>query len=63
MSYRLVFGASGYIGSHLAPYLASRGLPVRATSRNVEVIEGRGWQDVVLAEADALAPGVPGQRS
>jgi uncharacterized protein YbjT (DUF2867 family) len=56
MSCRLVFGASGYIGSHLAPYLASRGLPVRASSRNVEVIEGRGWQDVVLAEADALEP-------
>ena len=54
MSYRLVFGASGYIGSHLAPYLASQGLAVRATSRNVEVIEGRGWRDVVLAEADAL---------
>ena len=56
MSYRLVFGASGYIGSHLAPYLASRGLPVRATSRNVNVIEGRGWQGVELAEADALEP-------
>jgi len=56
LSYRLVFGASGYIGSHLAPYLASRGLPVRATSRNVGVIEGRDWQDVVLAEADALEP-------
>ena len=51
-----MFGASGYIGSHLAPYLASRGFPVRATSRNVEVIEGREWQDVVLAEADALQP-------
>jgi len=51
-----VFGASGYIGSHLAPYLASQGLSVRATSRNVEVIEGREWQDVVLAEADALQP-------
>ena len=56
MSYRLVFGASGYIGSHLAPYLASRGLPVRATSRNVEVVAGRDWPDVVLAEADALQP-------
>jgi len=54
LSYRLVFGASGYIGSHLAPYLASQGLRVRATSRNVEVINGRGWQGVVLAEADAL---------
>ncbi|MBT8102879.1 MAG: NAD(P)H-binding protein, partial [Gammaproteobacteria bacterium] len=56
LSYRLVFGASGYIGSHLAPYLASRGLPVRATSRNIEVIESRDWQDVALAEADALRP-------
>ena len=56
MSYRLVFGASGYIGSHLVPYLAAQGLSVRATSRNVEVIEGRDWQDVVLAEADALDP-------
>ena len=51
-----MFGASGYIGSHLAPYLASRGLLVRATSRNVEVIEAREWQDVALAEADALQP-------
>lgn len=54
MSRRLVFGASGYIGSYLAPFLASQGVRVRATSRNVEVIEGRGWQDVELAEADAL---------
>lgn len=29
---------------------------MRATSRNVEVIEGRGWQGVALAEADALEP-------
>ena len=56
MSYRLVFGASGYIGSHLAPYLAEQGVPVRATSRNIEVIESREWQNVVLAEADALRP-------
>lgn len=56
MSFRLVFGASGYIGSHLAPYLAARGLPVRATSRNIEVIEGRAWQNVELAQADALQP-------
>jgi len=51
---RLVFGASGYIGSYLAPFLASQGNPVRATSRNVGVIESRGWSNVELAEADAL---------
>lgn len=56
MSYRLVFGASGYIGSHLAPHLASQGLPVLATSRNIEVIRSRAWQGVELAEADALRP-------
>lgn len=29
---------------------------MRATSRNVDVIEGRGWQEIELAEADALKP-------
>ncbi len=56
MSYRLVFGASGYIGSNLAPYLAAQGFSVRVTSRNVEVLESRQWQGVALAEADALRP-------
>lgn len=56
LSYRLVFGASGYIGSNLAPYLAAQGVSVRATSRNVEVLESRQWQGVALAEADALRP-------
>ena len=56
MSYRLVFGASGYIGGHLAPYLAAHGHKVRATARNVEVLESRAWQGVELAPADALRP-------
>jgi len=54
LSKRLVFGASGYIGSYLAPFLADQGIRVRATSRNVEVIASRGWSNVELAEADAL---------
>jgi len=54
LSKRLVFGASGYIGSYLVPYLASRGIQVRATSRNVDVIASREWPSVELAEADAL---------
>lgn len=32
------------------------GLKVRATSRNLAVIESRGWDGVALAEADALQP-------
>ncbi len=56
MSRQLVFGASGYIGSHLVPYLLERGAQVRACARNVEVLEGREWQGVELASADALRP-------
>lgn len=56
LSLRLVFGASGYIGGHLVPYLLAQGLEVRATSRNLEVLESRGWDGATLAEADALQP-------
>jgi len=56
LKHRLVFGASGYIGGHLVPYLLAQGLPVHATARNVDVIASRNWQGVVLAEADALQP-------
>lgn len=56
LSYRLVFGASGYIGSHLVPYLLARGYMVRATARNIEVIENRDWAGADLAAADALRP-------
>jgi len=52
----LVFGASGYIGSNLVPELLAAGRRVRASARNVEVLEGRGWADVELAQADALDP-------
>lgn len=52
----VVFGASGYIGSHLVPELLRAGQRVRATARNVEVLEGRGWQGAELARADALDP-------
>jgi len=52
----LVFGASGYIGGNLVPGLLAADRRVRATARNVEVLEGRGWQGVELVRADALDP-------
>ena len=52
----LVFGASGYIGGNLVPGLLAAGRRVRATARNVEVLEGRRWQGVELVRADALDP-------
>jgi uncharacterized protein YbjT (DUF2867 family) len=52
----LVFGASGYIGSHLVPRLQREGLLVRASARNRKVLEAREWPDVEIVEADALRP-------
>ena len=52
----LVFGASGYIGSNLVGYLRAAGRTVRASSRTLEILEARDWQDVDLREADALQP-------
>ncbi|MCX2982902.1 SDR family oxidoreductase [Halieaceae bacterium IMCC14734] len=52
----LVFGASGYIGSNLVPFLSARGKRVRAVSRNRAVLEGREWPGVECAAADALDP-------
>ena len=52
----VVVGASGYIGGNLVPELLRTGHRVRATARNVEVLEGRGWLGAELARADALEP-------
>ena len=53
---RLVFGASGYIGSNLVPKLLSRDIAVRAASRNMQSLKARHWTNVELVEADALEP-------
>ena len=51
----LVFGASGYIGGNLVPFLQGQGgVRVRAAARNIEVLHARDWQGVELAQADAL---------
>jgi len=52
----LVFGASGYIGTNLVPKLLAAGKRVRASARNPEVLEGRGWHGLELVAADALDP-------
>lgn len=52
----LVFGASGYVGSHLVPRLRAEGLQVRAAARSRAGLEARGWSDVEIVTADALAP-------
>jgi uncharacterized protein YbjT (DUF2867 family) len=52
----LVFGASGYIGTHLVPRLRAEGRSVRAVARRGAPLETRGWQGVEVVEADALKP-------
>jgi uncharacterized protein YbjT (DUF2867 family) len=52
----LVFGATGYIGSHLVPRLLREGLVVRASGRNRKVLDARQWAGAELVEADALDP-------
>jgi uncharacterized protein YbjT (DUF2867 family) len=51
---RLIFGASGYIGTYLVPRLLAAGYPVRVASRHREVLEGRGWKGAEIVQADAL---------
>ncbi len=52
----LVFGASGYVGTHLVPWLVNHGCRVRAVARHLEVLEGRDWPSVERVAADALKP-------
>jgi len=53
---RLVFGATGYFGSHLVPRLLEEGLSVRACGRSLSALESRQWSGADLCIADALEP-------
>jgi uncharacterized protein YbjT (DUF2867 family) len=53
---RLVFGASGYVGSKLVVRLLSRGCAVRASSRRPQLLRARNWKGVEIVQADALSP-------
>ena len=52
----VVLGASGYMGSNLAPALAEAGWQVRAVARNKAVLEAREWPGVECWSADVLKP-------
>lgn len=52
----VVLGASGYMGSNLAPALAAHGWRVRAVARNAAVLEAREWPGVECRSADVLQP-------
>ena len=52
----LILGASGYVGGHLAPRLASEGYEVRAAARRIEALRARGWGNIECVHADALDP-------
>ncbi len=56
----LVFGATGYIGSHLVPRLLREACTVRASGRNRKTLEARGWHGAEIVEADALQPATLG---
>jgi len=52
----VVLGASGYMGSNLAPALAAHGWRVRAVARSAAVLEAREWPGVECHSADVLQP-------
>ena len=52
----MVLGASGYMGSNVAPTLAAHGWHVRAVARSAAVLEAREWPGVECWAADVLQP-------
>ena len=57
---RLVFGASGYIGTNLVPRLLAAGIRTRVASRQPRALEARGWAGAEVVGANALDPATLG---
>ena len=53
---RLIYGASGYVGTHLVEHLRGRGRRLRAAARRLDALEARDWYDVECLRSDALNP-------
>jgi uncharacterized protein YbjT (DUF2867 family) len=48
----LIAGATGYVGSRLAPRLRNAGYAVRCIARNTEKLINRNWTDIDIVQGD-----------
>ncbi len=57
----LVIGASGYIGSHVVPFLLGKGHRVTATGRSLDLLKKRSWSHldtITLQQLDLMSDDV-----
>ncbi|MDX1571279.1 MAG: SDR family oxidoreductase [Xanthomonadales bacterium] len=53
---KLVYGASGYVGTHLVEHLRGSHQHLRAAARRLDALEARNWDEVECVRSDALNP-------